>query len=218
MEYNTARGKLIIPEYGRNLQKLVNYATTIGDREKRNKLAKQIISIMGQMRYQMHDVDDIKRKLWDHLYIISDFKLDVDSPFPPPDKQILYTKPSNIPYQDNEIKYRHYGKNITLIIQKAIEYKDGPEKDALVEAIANHLKKSYLHWNKDSVNDELINEHLSLLSDGKLKLNDNAKLNSTSEILARNRRKKYSYKQRDNSSGTRNHNKDRKKRDRKYES
>ncbi|MBE9480344.1 MAG: DUF4290 domain-containing protein [Bacteroidetes bacterium] len=200
MEYNTARNKLVISEYGRNIQKMIEYTTTIEDSEKRNKSANFIINIMAQMNPRIRESGDYKHKLWDHMFMISDFKLDVDSPYPKPSKNILYSKPEKIPYQDNHIKFRHYGKNIEKIINKAIEYEDGPEKDALIKTIANHLKKSYLNWNRDSVNDELILDHLASLSKDNLKLNKEVRLNNTSEILERNRRKKFVSRKRDSSS------------------
>ncbi|MCK4406236.1 MAG: DUF4290 domain-containing protein [Bacteroidales bacterium] len=200
MEYNTARNKLVISEYGRNIQKMIEYTTTIEDSEKRNKSANFIINIMAQMNPRIRESGDYKHKLWDHMFMISDFKLDVDSPYPKPLKNILYSKPEKIPYQDNNIRFRHYGKNIEKIINKAIEYEDGPEKDALIKTIANHLKKSYLNWNRDSVNDELILDHLASLSKDNLKLNKEVRLNNTSEILERNRRKKFVSRKRDSSS------------------
>jgi hypothetical protein len=125
----------------------------------------------------------------------------VDGPFPPPSQEILTRKPDNVEYSDGRIKFRSYGKNIENIIKKAMEFEDGPEKDALIHMIANHLKKSYLNWNRDSVNDDLIFEHFADLSDGKLKIEGEFKLNETSDILARGKKKKYSGKQRDNNHG-----------------
>ena len=201
MKYNTSRNKLVIPEYGRNVQKMIEYAMTIEDKEKRNKHAKLIVSVMGQMNPQFRDSIDNRHKLWDHMIIISDFKFDVDSPFPYPSKDILYAKPDKLPYKNNDIPFRQYGINLNLIIEKAIEYEDGPEKDALVKTIANHLKKSYLNWNRDSVNDELITKHLDVLSKGKLKLSDETTLNTTGDILARNRKKKFTRKREGTSIG-----------------
>jgi hypothetical protein len=190
MDYNTTRASLMIPEYGRNIQDMILYTCTIEDREKRTKAAKFIVNIMAQMHPQVKDTIDYKRKLWDHMYIISNFKLDVDSPFPPPPPLTLSTKPEKISYHDKEIEFKHYGKNIALIIEKANDYTEGPEKDALVKAIAIHLKKSYLNWNRESVNDELIEEHLKILSKGRLKLKEDQKLTTTSDLLARNKVKK----------------------------
>ncbi|MEA3476554.1 MAG: DUF4290 domain-containing protein [Bacteroidota bacterium] len=191
MEYNTTRKQLVMPEYGRNIQKMILYAISVEDREKRTRVATTIVDIMAQMHPKIRESGDYRQKLWDHLYIISDFKLDVDSPYPAPSKDILYTKPQPLSYSDEKIMFRHYGYNIQNIILKAIAYEDGREKDAFIKTIANHMKKSYLNWNRDSVNDELIYKQLEKLSGGKLELADDVKLNETNDILARNRKKKF---------------------------
>jgi len=186
MDYNSTRDKLIIPEYGRNVQKMTAYVLSIEDREKRTNMAKALIKIMTQLHPDQKDTADYKRKLWDHLHIISGYKLDVDGPFPPPTPEDRLGKPRRIPYPQEVIKFRPYGKNIARIIEKATTFDDGPEKDALVKNIANHLKKSYLNWNRDSVNDELITDHLSELSGGKLKLSEDMRLAHTNDLLSRN--------------------------------
>ncbi len=190
MDYNTTRPSMIIPEYGRNIQEMILYTCTVQDREKRNKAAKFIVNIMAQMHPQVKDTIDYKRKLWDHLYLISNYALDVDSPFPPPPPLTLSTKPEKISYHDKEIEFKHYGKNIAVIIEKATEFPESAEKDALVKAIAIHLKKSYLNWNRESVDDDLIEEHLKILSKGRLKLKEDVRLTTTSDLLARNKIKK----------------------------
>jgi hypothetical protein len=190
MEYNTTRIPLIISEYGRNIQDMIRYACSIEDREKRTKAAKFIVNVMGQMHPQVKDSVDYKHKLWDHLYIISDFKIDVDAPYPPPPPLTLSTKPERISHHDKEISYRHYGKNIALIIEKATDYPEGAEKDALVRAIAIQMKKSYLNWNRDSVTDEVIEEQLLKLSKGHLKLHEDIRLTPTPDLLARNKPRK----------------------------
>jgi hypothetical protein len=190
MEYNTTRELLTISEYGRNIQEMIQYCCTIEDRETRTKTAKFIVNVMAQMTPQAKEVADYKHKLWDHIFIISEFKLDVDAPFPPPPPLTLSTKPEHISYHDKEIEFRHYGKNIAMIIEKACEYEDGPEKDALVHAIAIQLKKSYLNWNRDSVTDEVIEEHLRILSGGKLKLQEDMRLTATQDLLNRNKPRK----------------------------
>lgn len=201
MEYNSQREQLIIPEYGRNIQKMVDYAKTIEDRKKRTETAKFIVSVMASMNQQNRDAGDYKQTLWDHLFIISKFELDVDSPYPMPAKEILGRKPEKVEYSDNRIRFRHYGKNIEAIIKKAIEFEDGPEKEALIHAIANHLKKSYLNWNRESVDDVAIEKHLEILSGGKLSLSEDHTLTSTSDILARNKtkKKKFVHRSKDNS-------------------
>lgn len=189
IEYNTTRDKLQIREYGRNIQKLITFAIAIEDKTERTQFCHFIIQVMGQMQTQK-DGSDFKRKLWDHMHIISNFKLDVDSPFEAPTETTFQTKPEPIEYKEKQLRFKQYGSNIEKIIQQAIEFEEGPEKEALVKIIANHLKKLYLHWNRESVNDELINEHLRILSDGKLKLSEDFTYNSTGEILSRLKRRK----------------------------
>ncbi len=196
MEYNTARDHLIIPEYGRNIQKMVDYAITIEDREKRTKTAHTIVVSMAQMNPAIKDTIDYTRVLWDHLYIISNFQLDVDGPFPKPSEEKLNRKPDKLEYSDKNIVLRHYGKHIINIIKKAMEYEEGEEKQALVLAIANQMKKSYLKWNRESVNDQTIAKHLSELSNGMLALPENVQLIAISEVIQRpkNKKKKMSQK------------------------
>lgn len=190
MEYNTARGHLIIPEYGRNIQKMVDYLITIEDREKRTKTAHSIIMSMGQMNPSIKDTIDFTHVLWDHLYIISDFKLDVDGPYPQPSREELKLKPDRLKYSNKNFTLRHYGKHIINIIKKAIEYEEGEEKQALVLAIANQMKKSYLRWNRESVNDLTITKNLTELSGGKLQLSEDVQLIAISEVIQRTKNKK----------------------------
>jgi hypothetical protein len=198
MEYNTTRGPMVISEYGRNIQQIIESVIAIEDREKRTQAAKFMVNVMAQMHPLVKESGDYKHKLWDHLHIISGFRLNVDSPYPPPPPLSLSTKPEHLSYHDAEIEFRHYGKNIALMIEKASEYPDGPEKDALANAIANHMKKSYLNWNRESVTDELIEEQLTKLSKGRLKLSQDTRLATTSDILARNKKRK-PFRPKDNS-------------------
>jgi len=184
LEYNTEREHLIIPEYGRHLQKMVNYAKSIEDRDERNKVAKAIIAVMGNLQPHLRDVPDFQHKLWDQLYIISDFELDVDSPFPKPSKDELTSRPEPLRYPQNHPKYRFYGNNIKTMIDVACTWEEGDMKEALVYTIANHMKKCYLNWNKDAVEDEVIFGHLYELSDGKLNLkNSNEDLTDSSSLM-----------------------------------
>ena len=185
MEYNTSLPKMIIPEYGRNIQKMIDFAITVKDKEERNKVARAIIDVMGQLNPHLRDVTDFKHKLWDHIFIISEFKLDVDSPYPKPTAETFQTKPERVLYPSNDIRYKHYGKTVERIIAKAKEYPDGDEKNALVEQIANLMKRSYLSWNRDSVNDEVILKQLDELSKGQLKLADPSALRSTQTFVPR---------------------------------
>lgn len=190
MEYNTQRNKLHMPEYGRHIQKMVNHAITLKDKEERNKCAKSIINVMGQLNPHLRDVSDFNHKLWDHLYIISEFNLEVDSPFDTPTPESVNSKPIKIAYPQKDYKYRHYGKTIQMIIDEAIKYKEGEEKDALIRVIANQLKKLYLMWNKDSVTDEQIDGDLGRLSNGKLKIPEGMKLVEVTNLTNTVKRKK----------------------------
>ena len=189
LEYNSEREHLIIPEYGRHLQKLIEQATIIEDDEKRNKAAKYIIQVMGSLNPHLRDVPDFQHKLWDQLFIMSDFKLKVDSPYPIPSREVLQLKPDVLKYPQNFPKYRYYGNNIKYMIDVANKWEEGEMKSALVKVIANHMKKSYLSWNKDTVKDDVIFEHLYELSDGKLNLiQSSEELLSTTDLLRTNKR------------------------------
>lgn len=189
LEYNSQRSHLIIPEYGRHLQKLIDQATAIADREERNKAARYIISVMGSLNPHLRDVPDFQHKLWDQLFIMSDFNLDVDSPYPIPSKDILTQKPDRLKYPQNFPKYRFYGNNIKYMIDVANSWEESELKNALVLVIANHMKKCYLSWNKDTVTDEVIFEHLLELSDGKLNLSkSNEELSNTHDLMKVNKK------------------------------
>jgi hypothetical protein len=185
MEYNTQMPKLIIPEYGRNIQKLIEYACTLKKKEERNNVANAIIAIMGRLNPMLRDITDFRHKLWDHLFIISNFKLDVDSPYPIPSKEILTTKPERVKYPAAKMRFKHYGKAVERLIEKASGMKSGEEKTAFIEAIANLMKKSYLVWNRDTVADTVILQELEDLSKGKLKVPENFRMTSTYDILAK---------------------------------
>jgi len=187
MEYNTTRGTMKISEYGRNIQNMILYISSLPDREQRNRLTSTLVNILAIMNPDMRDQVDIKHKLYDHVHLMSDFTLDIDSPYPVPPRPEEAPAPKRVPYTQETIKLRPYGKYMQRMIEKAVLYEEGEEKDALVKTIANNLKKMYLNWNRDSVNDELIHEHLSLLSGTKLKLRDDDRLHSTTDILKANK-------------------------------
>ncbi|PWA06377.1 DUF4290 domain-containing protein [Flavobacterium laiguense] len=189
LEYNSEREHLIIPEYGRHLQKLIEQATVIEDDVERNKAAKYIIQVMGSLNPHLRDVPDFQHKLWDQLFIMSDFKLVANSPYPIPSREVLQLKPDVLKYPQNFPKYRYYGNNIKYMIDVANKWEDGEMKNALVKVIANHMKKSYLSWNKDTVKDDVIFEHLYELSDGKLNLiQSSEELLNTTDLLRTNKR------------------------------
>lgn len=189
LEYNTARDQLVIKEYGRNIQKLINYSKTIEDKNERTRFCHFVVQVMGQMRPH-HEGGDVKRKLWDHLHLIANMELDVDSPYPLPEPETIFAKPEPLAYSDRPVTFKQYGKNIEYIIEKTIELEDEEIKKLMVKIIGNHLKKLYLNWNRESVSDELINEHLKKLSGDKLEITEDITLNSTSDILAKTRKKK----------------------------
>lgn len=170
MEYNTQQRKLSLPEYGRSVQNMVDYALTIEDRAERQRCANTIVNIMGGMFPYLRDAEDSNRKLWDHLAIMADFKLDIDYPVEIVKKEGLRIKPDRIPYSQNHIHYRHYGRYVQEMIQTAINYPEGEEKILYLELIANQMKKDYLNWNKDGVEDQKIFDDLYELSGGKIKI------------------------------------------------
>jgi len=204
LQYNTSREQLKIPEYGRNVKHMIDFAKTVEDRDERNQVAKAIISVMGQLNPHLRDVDDFTHKLWDHLFIISNFELDVDSPYPLPDIKAIEEKPELVNYSKGRIKYAYYGKSVSFFIEEAIKMKDGEEKDALVVEIANLMKRSFLIWNKDHVDDEIIVKHLEELSDGLLKLKDEDAIKDADQLVSGNtnnnnhRRKKHYHKTKKN--------------------
>jgi hypothetical protein len=182
MEYNSGRNRLVIPEYGRNIQKLIEYAIQLEDREERNKIARAIVDVMGQLNPQLRDITDFKHKLWDHLFIISDFKLDVDSPYDIPSELTYRIKPRKVDYPSHNIRFRHYGHIVEDMIAEISKIEDGNRKDQMVVNLANFMKMLYVNWNKDSVSDEVIFEHLRILSKGKLEVKSDTRLQHASEI------------------------------------
>ena len=189
MDYNTKRSKLPMPEYGRNIQNMVNHLLTIEDREKRNRAAQTIIDVMGNLYPYLRDVSEFKHKLWDHLAIMSDFKLDIDYPYELPSIDILRTKPGKVNYNQHDLKYRHYG----LIITKMIEVEqdmEGDEKRILIEQIGNQMKKLYMAWNKDSVDDDKIFKDLEELSGYKIKVPSDIKLADIKVSAPKKKKKK----------------------------
>ncbi|AGC77976.1 uncharacterized protein DUF4290 [Nonlabens dokdonensis] len=170
LEYNTERNQLVIPEYGRHIQKLVEHCKTLETKEERNRMATAIIGVMGNLNPHLRDVADFQHKLWDQLFVIAGFDLDVDSPYPIPDKEELAARPKKMTYPQKRPRYRFYGNNIQGMINVALGWERGEKREALAYIIANHMKKSFLNWNKDSVDDSVIFKHLFELSDGEINL------------------------------------------------
>ncbi|WP_213523361.1 DUF4290 domain-containing protein [Nonlabens sp.] len=170
LEYNTERNQLVIPEYGRHIQKLVEHCRALETREERNKMATAIIGVMGNLNPHLRDVADFQHKLWDQLFVIANFDLDVDSPYPIPNKEELAARPVRMSYPQKRPRYRFYGNNIQGMINVALGWEKGEKREALTYIIANHMKKSFLNWNKDSVDDSVIFKHLFELSEGEINL------------------------------------------------
>lgn len=216
LEYNTERVHLIIPEYGRHIQKMVNDATAMEDAEERNKTAKAIIAVMGNLQPHLRDVPDFQHKLWDQLFIMSDFKLDVESPYGKPSREELAERPEPLEYPQNHPKYRFYGNNIKRMIDVAVSWDKGDMREGLAMTIANHMKKCFLNWNKDTVDDEVIFNHLFELSNGEINLkNSGEELGDSDRLIRANKKAKAAdnpIKKRSYSKNTNNNNNNRKKR------
>jgi hypothetical protein len=188
-DYNTQRKRMALPEYGRNVQKMVDHIKTIEDRDERNRAAKTIIQIMGNLNTHLRDVGDFKHKLWDHLSLIAAFELDIDSPYPVPEPSKFVEKPKQVPYKQGDIRFLHYGRIIELMIDAASKMDDGPEKEYFTTLIVNQMKKSYITWNRGQVADEVIIGDMKLLSRGKLKMTDGVKILEVRELIPPVKRK-----------------------------
>ncbi|MES2587525.1 MAG: DUF4290 domain-containing protein [Bacteroidota bacterium] len=183
MEYNTQRPHMILPEYGRNVQNMIAYAMEIADKTERNRAANAIIEVMGQLNPHLRDVDDFKHKLWTHLFVMSDFKLDVDSPYEAPNQEILNEKPELMAYPKSKIRFGHYGKYTESIIRETMKEADPKAKEYLKKNIANFMKKQFLAYNNDAVENDVIAQQLKELSNGELILENPDSLMQTNQIL-----------------------------------
>lgn len=190
MEYYTTKNKLILTEYGRNIQQMVEYAMTIEDRDERTRCVKTIINIMGNLFPHLRDVNDFKHKLWDHLAMMSNYQLDIDYPYEVVKPEQLQTPPDKIPYPNRNVKYRHYGNNLPNFVQAACQLEDPEQSEKLVNILANQMKKYFVTWNKDAVEDQKIFEDIEALSNGQLKPNENTlKLKESKEFIAPTKKK-----------------------------
>jgi len=183
MEYNTTRGRLILPEYGRNVQNMIAHAMQIADRTERNRAAQAIIEVMGQLNPHLRDVDDFRHKLWTHLFVMSDFELDVDSPYEIPKQEVLNEKPQIMDYPKSNIRYGHYGHYTQSILEAAKDVTDEKEKEYLKSTMANFMKKQFLAHNNDAVENNVIAQQLKELSKGELILENPDELVNTNTIL-----------------------------------
>jgi len=172
MEYNTTRNHLSIREYGRHIQKMAEYVLTIEDRKKRQKNAEALVELMGFLNPQLKNVEDFRHKLWDHLFLITDFKLDVDSPYPIPTQETLRPKPEPLPYPKRYPRYNHLGKNIEIIIDKALKEEDPEKRQGFANSIAYYMKLTYSNWHKELVHDDNIQTELSAITKGELEFNN----------------------------------------------
>ena len=176
-DYNSTRSKLLLTEYGRNVQNMVKYIVALPTKEERNRYAAVVIELMGFLNPHLRDVADFKHKLWDHLHIISNYELDVDSPYPKPSPEAIHLKPEPLRYPNQRIRYKHYGKTIELMIEKAKSIEEPERKKYMIQSIANFMKMAYVQWNKDSVSDESILADLVALSRGELQVDETINLN-----------------------------------------
>jgi len=174
---------MALPEYGRNVQKMVDHLKTIQDRDERNRAAKTIIQIMGNLNPQIRDVGDFKHKLWDHLALIANFELDIDSPYPIPEPSKFVEKPKQVDYKLGPIRFLHYGRIIEMMIDVTAEKEDGEEKEYLTTLIVNQMKKSYITWNRGQVPDEVIIGDLLQLSRGRLKITPGVRILEARELV-----------------------------------
>lgn len=194
LEYNAQRPPLMIPEYGRYLQKLIDQAVAIPDRDLRNRAARYIIRVMGEMNPHLRDVPDFQHKLWDQIFIMSQFKLDVDSPYPIPTPELIHLRPGPLDYPQRFPKYRFYGNTIPDMIDVAVQWEAGEMKDLLIWTIANHMKKTYLSWNKEVVEDHVIFEHLYDMSNGQINLmSSDDSLTNSQELIRNNQKQSQKY-------------------------
>jgi hypothetical protein len=168
MEYNTTRNHLEMKEYGRHVQKMVDHLLTIEDKERRQKNANAVIELMGFINPQLKNIEDYRHKLWDHLFLISDFKLDVESPYPIPTKESLRAKPDPLPYPKRYPKYSHLGKHLEVVIQKAMAEQNQEKRSGFAHAIAYYMKLTYNNWHKELVPDDSIRSELNAITQGQL--------------------------------------------------
>ena len=182
LTYNTEKEQIVISEYGRCIQEMIKKLPEIEDRTQRTEAAKYIINVMVQMNPQIKESSDYEHKLWDHLYIISGYQLDLDSPYAPPTPESQHSKPQHIPYQINQIKYGHYGQYLIKMIEAASLEENDEVREALAYSLASQMKRNYLEWNKSVVNDQVIIDDLKTISGGRLVIAEETKLNTSGEM------------------------------------
>lgn len=208
MEYNTERNHLTIREYGRNVQKMIEYLLSIEDKEKRQRNTEAVIELMGMLNPHLRNVEDFRHKLWDHLFLISDFKLDVSSPYPIPEKGSLHRRPDPLPYPKTRLRYRHLGKNLQMVIDKALNEENENTKEGLTQYIGNYMKLAYANWHKESIHDDMITAELMDITDGKLVYENDHSIPVIAETFRpsnNNKRKNHSFKNGKSNNGKNKH-------------
>ncbi len=194
MEYNTSRNHLEIREYGRNVQKMIEYLVTIEDDEKRQRNAEVVVELMGMLNPHLRNVEDFRHMLWDHLFLISDFKLKVRSPYPIPTRETLHPKPEMLPYPKKYPKHRHFGKNLEIVIEKTLKETDPVKREGLTQHIGNYMKLAYANWHKEVVHDDMVSNELAEMTNGQLIYENDHSLptyTDTSAVYRPNKRKPF---------------------------
>lgn len=189
MNYNTARGDIIIPEYGRNIQLLIEHAKTITDKAERQAFIETIVDLMQRLHPQTRNVEDYVAKLWSHVFRIADYDLDVDPPCEILSREDVYKRPEQLPYPTNDVKYRHYGKNVQEMVRKAAAMEDEEMQEEYVQVIGSYMKMAYKTWNRETVSDEMIRKNLVKISDGELELEEDANIDGLINPSVKRRRK-----------------------------
>lgn len=190
IQYNTEKRHLKLPEYGRNILLLVEQLEQIKDREERNEFAYKLVDLMGAMNPHLRDINNFKHILWDHLAIMTDFKLDIDWPYPLPTPEIIYQKPDKLPYTQSNIKLRYYGKTVKRMLDQAAEMPEGRERENLIRVLGNHMKKQYMMWNKEVVDDYTIINDIERFSEGRIILDSRMRFTDSRDIKHNTRKKK----------------------------
>ena len=168
MEYNTIRNQLVMREYGRHIQKMIEHLVSIEDPDRRQAKAQAVIELMGFLNPHLKNVEDFRHKLWDHLFLISDFKLEVKSPYPIPTKETLKAKPKPLHYPKRYPKFSHLGKNLEVVINKALKEENPDKRLGFANAVAYYMKLAYNNWHKEIVHDDAIQQELTGITDGQL--------------------------------------------------
>lgn len=189
MNYNTARGDIIIPEYGRNIQLLIEHAKTIEDKAERQAFIETVVDLMQRLHPQTRNVEDYIAKLWSHVFRIADYELDVDPPCEILSREEVYKRPEQLPYPTNYVKYRHYGKNVQEMIRKAAAMEDDDMQEEYVQVIGSYMKMAYKTWNRETVSDEMIRKNLVKISDGELELEEDTNIDGLINPTIKRRRK-----------------------------